>query len=266
MADDACLMFTLAAAGFGIHDDILDRSTNKHLRMTIMGLHGVDNALLVGDLLIVKAWTVVHEMIRKTCNPTKIADIVEVYGNLSVEICEAEFMETLCRRKLEIDLEYYKNVLWKAMAEMEACTKIGAIIGDGKKNEVEALAEFGRRLGFMSRLADDMEDCLNLKGDLAHRIQYESVPLPLLVAAKSSNEKYLQIKNIIEKTKITPGDVKALLKFCFETEAFESVCKMAKENEVKAAYKLRLLKPSSARNVLLAMNKRAYARIVNLCI
>ncbi|MHA2408186.1 MAG: polyprenyl synthetase family protein, partial [Candidatus Ranarchaeia archaeon] len=238
-AEDAGLIFTLAASGIGIHDDILDKSPYKHIRKTILGRHGIDSALLVGDLLIVKAWTMFHEMIRKAHKPSRIADIMEVYGNLSVEICEAEYMETLCRRNLETDLEYYTNVLWKAMAEMEACTKIGAIIGDGKKNEVEALAEFGRRLGFMSRLADDMEDCLNEKGDLFHRIKYESVPFPLLYAAKSSREKYLRIKNIIEKTQITRGDVKALLKFCFETKAFEYVGKIARKNEEEAASKLR---------------------------
>jgi geranylgeranyl pyrophosphate synthase len=265
-AEDAGLIFTLAASGIGIHDDILDKSPHKHLRKTILGIYGVDSALLVGDLLIVKAWTMFHEMIRKAHKPSRIADIMEVYGNLSVEICEAEFMETMCRRNLETDLDYYTSVLWKAMAEMEACTKIGAIIGDGKKNEAEALAEFGRRLGFMSRLADDIEDCLNEKGDLLHRIKYESVPLPLLYAAKSSREKYMRVKYIIEKTQFTRWDVEALLKICFETEAFQYVGKIARKNEGEAASKLRLLKPSNARNVLLAMNEKAYHRIANLCI
>jgi geranylgeranyl pyrophosphate synthase len=124
MASDAALMFTLASAGFGIHDDILDKSPNKHLRMTILGLHGIDSALLIGDLLIVKAWTIASEIIRKTSTPIRIADILNVYGNLSVEICEAEFMETSCRRKLEIDIDMYTNILWKAMAETEACSRL----------------------------------------------------------------------------------------------------------------------------------------------
>lgn len=266
MADEAGLMFTLASSGFGIHDDILDRSSQKHLRMTIMGIHGVDSALLVGDLLIVKAWAIVHELIRKTCNPTKVADIVEAYGNLSVEICEAEFMESLCKKKLETSLEYYRNVLWKAMAEIEACTRVGAIIGDGKKSEVNALAEFGRRIGFMSRLADDIEDCLNLKGDFLHRIKYESVPLPVLYAAKASKENYLQIKAILGKPEIDPLDAKTLLKFCFETEAFEYVRKIAKENKVRAARKLLLLKPTSAKAMLSALNAVSYQRIADLCV
>jgi geranylgeranyl pyrophosphate synthase len=265
-AETAGLIFTLMGSGIGIHDDILDKSPQKHLRKTILGLHGVDSALLVGDLLIVKAWTMFHEMIRNADKPSRIADIMEMYGNLSVEICEAEFMETMCRQNLEIDLDYYTDFLWKAMAEMEACTKIGAIVGDGKKNEVEALGEFGRRLGFMSRLADDMEDCLDLKGDLLHRIKCESVPFPLLYAAKCSREKYLQIKRIVKKIHLTTWDATALLKFCSETEAFEYMRVIAKKNWVKATSMLRPLKPSDARNVLAAMNKMSYERIEKLCI
>ncbi len=54
MAKEAGLMITLTAAGMGIHDDIIDKSQNKHFRETILGLHEIDNALLVGDLLLIK--------------------------------------------------------------------------------------------------------------------------------------------------------------------------------------------------------------------
>ena len=265
-AEAACLMFTLASSGFGIHDDILDRSLNKHLRSTILGLHGIDGALLCGDLLIVKAWSILSEMIRRNHNPTKIAEIMNEYGKFSVEICEAEFMETRCRRNLDRDVDYYLGLLWQAMAETEACCKIGAILGNGGLNEIEALSQFGRRLGFTYRLADDMQDCLNIKGDLAHRIEYESVPFPILYAAKSSTEKYLRIKRIVEKAEIAPSDIKELLGFLFETEAFEYGRKIAKENVRNASSQLSALKPSEARNFLSALNERSYKRILELCI
>jgi geranylgeranyl pyrophosphate synthase len=266
VADDAGLMFTLASSGFGIHDDILDKSLYKHLRSTILGLHGIDGALLVGDLLIVKAWTVIHRMIRKNYKPTKIAEIMMEYGKFSVEICEAEFMETRCRRNLETGLDYYLNILWQAMAETGACCKIGAIIGDGLLTEVEALEEFGRRLGFTYRLTDDIQDCLNLKGDLNHRIEYESVPLPLLYAAKSSPEKFKQIKKIIEKANIAPSDIKKLLGFCFETEAFEYVRGIAEKNVRQAEFSLSHLRRSKASKMLSLFNEGSYKRISELCI
>ncbi len=266
ISEDAALMFTLASSGFGIHDDILDRSKKKHLRMTILGLHGLDAALLIGDLLIVKAWTLAHELIRKTGNPTKIADILKVYGDLSVEICEAEFMETQCRHRVDTDLDFYENVLWKEMAEIEACCRIGAMIGDGGTNSIKALSDFGRRLGFISRLADEVEDCLNVKGDLLRRIKYESVPLPLLYAAKSSDNEYKRIEKIVNKNEIHPSDMKSLFELCCETKAFEYVRNLAKEKEEEAQRKLSFLRPSIARTMLLAISMQAYDRIDKLCI
>ncbi|MGD9131952.1 MAG: polyprenyl synthetase family protein [Candidatus Bathyarchaeota archaeon] len=265
IVDDASLMFTLAAAGIGIHDDIIDKSSKKHFRMTILGLHGLNKALLAGDLLIVKAWSMVHEMIRKTCQPIKIANIAEAFGNFSIELCEAELMEISCRKELDTDLESYKKILWKANADTVACAKLGAILGDGSENEVQALAEFGRRLGFMSRLADDVKDSLNIEGNLPYRLEYESIPLPLLYTAKSSKDNKFKIKLILEKSAITSSDVRELLEFCFESEAFAYVRNIAKQNARKATRRLRILKPSSARNLLELMVEKSFADIAELC-
>ena len=103
------------------------------------------------------------------------------------------------------------------MAEIEACSRIGAMLGDGKTNEIEVLSNYGRRLGFLSRLADAVEDVLNIKGDLPNRIKYESVPLPLLYAARSSNKNRIIIEEIINKKKISAEDIKSIKRVCFET-------------------------------------------------
>jgi geranylgeranyl pyrophosphate synthase len=265
LANDAGLMFTLASSGFGIHDDIVDNSTSKHLRHTIYGLHGRDSALLVGDLLIFKGWTIINEMIEKFPNSRNIAEIIKVYGDLSIEVCEAEFAETMCRKNLDISLDYYLKMQWKSMAEIEACSRIGALIGNGKKVEIDALAEFGRRLGVISRLKDDLEDCLNLRGDLPHRIQFESVPLPLLFAAKSSTEKYLEIKKILGKTQISPINVRKLLRICFETNAFIYIKDIAKKHEHLGALKLEKIKHNPAIDILLSMIRISYSRVAELC-
>ena len=264
-ADIVGLMITVVGAGLGIHDDIIDKSLNKHFRMTILGLHGPDDALLVGDLLIIKSWATIGGMLRKTCQPKKIANVIEAYESFFIELCEGEFMEISCRQNLDTELEYYQKILWKSTADTEACARLGAILGDGSENEIQALAEFGRRLGFTFRLADDVKDSLNIEGNLPHRLEHESVPLPILYAAKSSREKFLKINSLLEKSPITPLDVGEFLRCCFETEAFTYVHKIAKQNAREASKKLSLLRPSTARNVLSLMNKKSLENIANLC-
>lgn len=266
MADDASLLFTLAASGISIHDDIIDQSKNKHFRKTILGEYGLDSALIVGDLLILKAWTMTHEMIRRIKVPSKIADIIETYGNLSLEMYEAGFMEISCRQALNTDMEYCQEILWHIAAETEACARIGAILGDGKNGEIQALGSFGRRLGFIFGIKSDIEDILNIEGNLSNKLEYERIPLPLLFAAKSSNEKFNEIDSIIKKPPTTPLESRRLLELCFEAEAFEYIRNIAEQNVAAACSSLQLLKPTVARDVLEFIVKKSFAEVKSLCI
>lgn len=265
MAEGAALMFTLASCGFGIHDDIIDRSMSKHLRYTLLGRFGPDVALLVGDLLIVKAWASLHQLLRISGQAEKVSAVMEAYGRLSVEICEAEAMEAGCRGTLDTSVDYAKGVLWREMAETEACCRVGAMLGGGEPAEVEALAEYGRRIGFISRLTSEVEDCLNIKADLSHRIKYESIPLPLLYAAKNPKLKK-EISAIINKDAIDASDVGSLLDACFESESFETVRCLAEKCRAEATEKLSIIKQSEPRNVLQYLVNGAYRRIDGLCV
>lgn len=265
LAEDAALIFTLASCGFGVHDDLIDKSTSKHMRHTVLGRHGPDIALLVGDLLIVKAWATAHYLLRRSVTKDKISDVLEAYGQLSIEICEAECMETTCRKAIDKGADYAQGILWKEMAETEACCRIGAMLGDGQPVEVEALAGFGRRIGFISRLTNEVEDCLNLKADLTHRILYESLPLPLIYAAKKP-QLYKKIHQIVDKTVLDDVDVEVLLEACFESEAFEYVRSLAEKNSMEATQSLGCLKKNEGRDVLFYLIERAYKRIDSLCI
>lgn len=265
-SETASLIISLASAGIGIHDDIIDNSSNKNFRMTILGQHGLQKALLAGDLLVLKAWTLFQQMIRETGKPERISDIMEAYGSLLLEVCETEVMEFSCRRNLDVELEDYAKILWKSMADTEACAKIGAMMGNGSEGEILALAEIGRRIGFNYRLRDDLKDTLNLEGNLPHRLQYETVPLPILYAAKSSKERYVKIKSVLEKSRITRLDVKELLEVCFESEAFAYARALAKENEKKAAVTLRQVKPSGSRSLLAQLIKKSFTDVSELCL
>jgi geranylgeranyl diphosphate synthase, type I len=263
-ADDVSLMITLASAGGGIHDDIIDKSLSKHFRMTVLGLHGSDYALLAGDLLIIKGWALAQE-VAKTCSPEKMTKVIEIFGRWTLDVCEAEFMEISCRRNLDIEIDYYQTILRQSMADVKGCARLGAVIGGGGTNEIEALSDFGSSLGFMYRLEDDVKDTLNMEFNLCERLKNESVPLPILFAAKSSKARYAQIRSIIENSRIGSQCIEELADLCSETGAFSYVLSTVKENASLALEKLGLLKPSDARSVLELMVEKSLADVSKLC-
>jgi geranylgeranyl pyrophosphate synthase len=264
-ADEVSLMITLMAAGLGIHDDIIDRSYSKHFRKTILGLHGVDDALLIGELFIVKSLTTVREIARNSLFSEKVEGTIDAFEKFFLEVWEGEFMETRCRRNLETELDYYNKILWMSTADTEACTRLGALFGGGSENEIEALAEVGRRLGYIFRLADEIKDALNVEGNLQSRLEDESVPLPVLHAAWTSQKAKSRLKRRLSKRRISPSDVMIVLKTCYETDSFNYTLDLARSNERQALNRISKLRKSEAKDALTLLVKNAFGRVAALC-
>jgi len=266
IADDAGVIYLLAAVATGIHDDIIDKSLKNHFRWTILGRYGMEKALLAGDLLLVKAWSSLKGFIRNFDKPTRIADIIESYGLISVQICEAEFLEMSFRKRLDVDLSIREKILWNINADYEACAKTGAILGDGSEEEVLALSGVGRRLGFLLGLKDEVEDCLNLQGNLSQRLLYESVPLPVVYAAKLSSTIQAKLQSIIQKDSINPIEIAYIVQQCIDTGAFSYIHDLAKININEGEKMLKKVPCNPATSNLKLILKNASQAMEKLCL
>jgi geranylgeranyl pyrophosphate synthase len=262
---NASLMVTLISAGMGIHDDIIDKSTNKHFRRTLSGLWGTDKAIVVGDLLIVKALSAIREL-AKQVDPTKSDSIISAYEAAFVEMCEGELIEIASRKKLDTTLEQCNSFLWKFGADTEVCAKIGATLGNGSQEQVDALAQFGRRLGYSFRIGGELKDCLNIEGNLPERLLNESVPLPILFASRSSKENHQKIEVILSNHKISSSDIKAILELCFATNAFDYIKNISRQNTDEAKKMLTALSPSNAQSALTSLLDQYMKDIESLCL
>jgi geranylgeranyl pyrophosphate synthase len=266
IADDAGVIFLLAAVATGIHDDIIDKSPKNHLRWTILGRYGMEKALLAGDLLLVKAWSMFRGLIRDFDKLKRVTDIMEAYGLISVQICEAEFLEMSCRKRLDVDLPVRERILWNINADYEACAKTGAILGNGSDEEVLALSGVGRRLGFLLGLRDEVEDCLNFQGNLSQRLLFESVPLPVVYAAKSSSSIQTKLQSIFQKESIDPSDLAYIVQQCIDTGAFSYVYELAKSNIREATKMLNTLRSNQATLNLRYILKNTIKSMEKLCL
>jgi geranylgeranyl pyrophosphate synthase len=262
---NAGVLFTLSTAGFGIHDDIIDNTSKKHFRRTISDKFGLNKALLTGDFLVLKASTMLQQ-ITAEMEHENAKVVAEAYERCYREVCEAEFMALAYKENLNIDIELSKKMLWKSTADTEACGIIGSTVGNGSKQEVEALAKFGRRMGFYQRLIDDIKDCRNIEGNLAERLKNERVPVPILYAAKSSTDRYTEIDSVIQKAKITPNDARRLLQICFEADAFDYFLRIGEKNWLEANRNLQCLKPSFAQEMLKLMNDKSIVDLRSFCL
>jgi geranylgeranyl diphosphate synthase, type I len=264
--EDAGLVLSLVVAGMAIHDDIIDKSISKHFRQkkTIFGVQGADKALLVGDLLLLKGLITALETFKNKIPAKKYLLVVEVLKKFIFEIYEGEFMEVNCRKNLEVDIDYQKQYLWKFASDAEACARIGSILGGGSEEEVEALASFARMLAFNIFLKEELQDSFNLENNLIHRIKYESLPLTITYSAKASRQAFVEIRNIIIKSRISKADCVRLICYGYETGAYDYIYGVAEDNTNKALKKISALHSSLAKKELELMISQSLAQIESI--
>lgn len=223
-----------------IHDDIIDQSEIKDGRPTVYGKFGKEIALLTGDALLFKGFTLLHDAVKRGVPARKMSLITNIIKQSFFELGDAEALELSFRGRRDISPEEYLNVVRKKAADVEAHTRISAILGDGTVNEVEALGKYGRLLGMIKILRDDAVDMVDTE-ELLHRLKKEHLPIPLLFALQ--NPKITQkISSILLKKTLTKKEVQTIIELTYACGGFgdlEELMQKLAEDAFKLLYKIR---------------------------
>jgi geranylgeranyl diphosphate synthase type I len=233
------ISMSLISGGIDIHDDIIDKSEVKDSRPTVFGKFGKDIALLVGDALLFKGFTVLYTAVEKEVPVEQIAVISDIIKRTFFELGDAEALELQFRGRVDVTPEDYLCVVRKKAADVEACTRISAIVGGGSKEEIEALGEYGRLLGMLLILRDDMVDMFDPE-ETIHRIEKEHLSLVFLYALQNPEMKS-SVSDLINKT-VTEKDAEKLLAIVDKAGGFVLMNKYMKELAEEAYYKIELAK------------------------
>jgi len=217
----------LISGAVDIHDDIIDESEIKESRPTVLGKFGKDIALLVGDALLFRGLTLLHEAVEKGVPAERLSVIVGILKSMFFELGDAEALELRFRGRVDVTPEEYLHVVKKKAADVESYTCISAVIGGGSKKEIDALSKYGRILGMMAILRDDLSDMLDLQ-EMSNRIKRECLPLPLLFALQNLEVKS-KIETILQKEKLVKKDAKTILKITRKSGGLEHFLKIMKK-------------------------------------
>jgi geranylgeranyl pyrophosphate synthase len=174
----------LTSCGVDLHDDIIDESRVRRGRRTLLGRFGQDIALLCADALMFNGLALLGEAAAQR-PPGQARAIIRTVLGLLFELGDGEALELRFRGRVDITPEDYLSVVWKKAADAEAYMAVGALVGGGDKEEVRALGRYGRLLGVLVILRDDLADLLDFKGEMLNRIRKECLPFPVLCALRN---------------------------------------------------------------------------------
>lgn len=228
----------LIGGAIDIHDDIIDESKTKMSHPTIYGIYGKEIALIVGDALLFKGFTLLHKAC-KNIPAKKATAILNIVKRMFFEVGDAQASELKLRKQIDIVPEVYLRILEKKMADVEALARIGAILGGGSKREIEDIGKYGRFLGITIGVRDDIIDMLNLNEAL-HRFRKETLPLPVFYA--SQNPKIREKLETLLAKKLKKKDFQTVLEIIENGDAIEQSQKIMHEMGEKALSHLKGLK------------------------
>ncbi|MCW3999707.1 MAG: polyprenyl synthetase family protein [Candidatus Bathyarchaeota archaeon] len=210
-AQAAILMFT---AAFDIHDDIIDRSTEKHNVPTVYGKFGAEMALLLGNAFLIEGFKLFAESIIKL-PLEKQKDAPRKLQELLYEVGNAHALELALKDSKNITASEYLHITELKAASLEADMYFGALFAGAKDAENAALARIGRLLGILLTLRDDIVDIFDAE-ELHQRIQVQDLPIPLILAMGNQEIK-ASIMPIISKPELTKSDVAELVEIAVDS-------------------------------------------------
>ncbi|EGN56032.1 octaprenyl-diphosphate synthase [Hallella multisaccharivorax DSM 17128] len=134
-----------------VHDDVVDESEERRGQASVNQVYGNKVAVLVGDYILSTA--LLH------ISYTHDEVIVRYLAELGRTLSNGEIMQLQNIHLKDFSEEaYYQVIKQKTAALFEACAAMGALSGGAKEEEIEYAKEFGRNLGIIFQIRDDIFD------------------------------------------------------------------------------------------------------------
>jgi geranylgeranyl pyrophosphate synthase len=252
----AALVLLTGAAD--IHDDIIDHSEIKGSKPTILGKFGMNISLLVGDALLLKGATLLHSACDNLPKKQR-AKIITLVKEAFFEIGMAEAREASLKGKLDVVPEEYLDIIEMKAAIADATARIGAILGEGSSEEIEALGRYGRTLGILAAVRDEFIDTFE-PAELKNRAENECLPLPLLYVLRNREIKK-KITSLLHREELTEEDALKIAKTINETEEIKILKKKMLFLLNSGVHSIEVIRKSKTSNIL---SKILYAGMEDL--
>ena len=144
------------------HDDIIDHASHRRGIISLHEVLGTGKALVVGDDLLLRAFTALSEAHAHHPAGTVLQAMGEL-NLLAVECCRGQF-EELCAGPWISEEQYSAIVRRKTAAPFIAAGVLGALLGGGTSAQLAQMRLYGHHLGVAFQIDDDLLDLMGEPG------------------------------------------------------------------------------------------------------
>lgn len=201
-----------------VHDDVVDESGERRGQQSVNQLYDNKVAVLVGDYILSTA--LLH--ISYTHNETIVRYLAELGRTLS----NGEILQLSNIHARDISEEsYYQVIRQKTAALFEACCAIGTLSGGAPEEEIENAKMFGRNLGMIFQIRDDIFDYYDqsrIGKPTGNDMAEGKLTLPAIYALNSTHdEEMLAIAYKVKNGSVSKEEIAPLVAFTKEHGGIE---------------------------------------------
>ncbi len=178
-----------------IHDDLpcMDDDDFRRGKPTTHKVYGEATAVLAGDALCIYAF----ELIAKTGNITVVEELARALGTKGM--IGGQIIDTESEGKA-VDLATVDYIHYhKTAALIEASLVIGALLANAKKEELELIRGFGKGIGLVFQIVDDILDIESsteeLGKDVGSDVKNGKATYPAVLGLEVSKQKAMEFYN-----------------------------------------------------------------------
>ena len=217
-----------------VHDDVVDESGERRGQPSVNASFNNKVAVLVGDYILSTALLNV--------SLTNHTEIIKSLAQLGQTLSSGELLQMNNFKEDGISEEIYYRVIEQKTASLFAtCAKNGALSVGVSPEEVSASYEFGKAIGMIFQIRDDIFDYFDSKeigkptgNDMAEG----KLTLPVIYALKSTGlEPMLQLAKKVKNGSVSSDEIAVLVNFAKERGGIDyAVKKMNDFSEIAKRY------------------------------
>ena len=193
-----------------VHDDVVDESKERRGQASVNEEYNNKVAVLVGDYVLSTALL--------NISYTNNSDILRSIAVLGRNLSNGEILQLSNIKNTEFSEDIYYDVIkMKTAALFEACCEVGTLSVNANESQIELAKEFGRNLGIIFQIRDDIFDYYDSKeigkptgNDMAEG----KLTLPVLYALNSTHDSEMEeIARKVKRNDVTRYEIARLVDF-----------------------------------------------------
>jgi octaprenyl-diphosphate synthase len=216
--------FELIHSATLIHDDINDHGEIRRGKAAAYKKYGVQKALVAGDFLFVRSFRLGGQWNQ---------EVVNVISEACTATAESEILQNAYEFEPSTPLDTYLQIAaGKTAMPMWAAARVGALLGEGSPEQIDAVGQFGLAVGMAFQIIDDVLDITGDERALGkpHGIDFlDGKPTLPLIEAMKDPVVGPRLAEMFAMEQKTHEDVEEALGLIRRTKALDESLKVARK-------------------------------------